>query len=170
MEFNFHPLLVHFPVAFFTLYGVLELLSFLKFFKNSYWFYIKAVLVTLGVISAGFAVIAGQLIEKNKDFESVQDLVELHSKINEIAIFVFFVIAVCYVVEWLRKDNVKFLPKALMDLGVKLKSFVLDTPLIYILSLVGLILITIGGALGGAIAYGKDIDPFVSFIYSLFFH
>lgn len=167
MDFNFHPLIVHFPIAFFTLYSVLELSGFLKFFKNPYWFYLKAVLVTLGVLSAGFAIIAGQIIEEK--FTNVKDLVELHSKINEIATFVFFIIAVCYIFEWLNRENIKILPKALTDLGVKVKSFVLDTPLIYFLSFIGLCLIMVGGALGGAIAYGKDTDPFVNFIYSLFF-
>lgn len=167
MDFNFHPLIVHFPIAFFTLYSLIELLSFLKFFKNSYWFYIKAVLATLGVLSAGFAIIAGRVIEER--FANVKDLVKLHSTINEIATFLFFIIAVCYVFEWLRRGKSKILPKTIMDLGIGLKSFVLDTPLIYLLSFIGLCLITIGGALGGAIAYGKDADPFVSFIYSLFF-
>lgn len=167
MDFNFHPLIVHFPIAFFVLYSVLELLGFLKFFKNSYWFYLKAVLVTLGVLSAGFAIIAGQIIEEK--FTNVKDLVELHSKINEMATFVFFIIAVYYIFEWLNRENIKILPKALTDLGIKLKSFVLNTPLIYFLSFIGLCLIMVGGALGGAIAYGKDTDPFVNFIYSLFF-
>ena len=165
---NIHPLLVHFPIAFFTLYSLLELLSFLKFFKNSYWFYLKAILVTLGVLSAGFAVIAGQIIEQK--FKNVEDLVELHSKINEIATLLFFIIAVCYVVEWLRRGKSKILPKTIMDLGITLKSFVLDTPLIYFLSFIGFCLILIGAALGGAIAYGPNFDPFTHFIYFLFFH
>lgn len=165
---NFHPLIVHFPIAFLTLYAVLELLSFFKFFKNSYWFNVKAILVILGALGAKFAIIAGEMIEER--FENVKDLVELHSKINETATFIFFIIALCYAFEWLRRGNEKILPKALMELAVKIKSVVLDTPLIYFLSLVGLSLITIGAALGGAIAYGKDVDPFVSFIYSLFFH
>ena len=118
---NFHPLLVHFPVAFFTLYAVIELLGFLKFFKNSYWFYIKAVLVSLGVLGAGAAIIAGKLIESQ--FTDRVALVELHSTINEIGTFLFFVIAFCYAIEWLRKENIKILPKLLINFGIKLKSF-----------------------------------------------
>ena len=36
-----------------------------------------------------------------------------------------------------------------------------------LLALLGLIAITITGGLGGAIVYGKDVDPIVSFIYKL---
>ena len=36
-------------------------------------------------------------------------------------------------------------------------------------SALGLVAVTITGALGGALVYGPDVDPFVSLIYRLLF-
>jgi len=36
-------------------------------------------------------------------------------------------------------------------------------------ALIGAVCLTITGALGGAMVYGPTSDPFVSFIYTLFF-
>jgi len=41
--------------------------------------------------------------------------------------------------------------------------------LIPLLALLGLVLIIITGGLGAAIVYGPNVDPFVNFIYSIFF-
>ena len=41
--------------------------------------------------------------------------------------------------------------------------------LLFLLGLAVLIAITITGSLGGALVYGPEIDPVVSFIYHLFF-
>jgi uncharacterized membrane protein len=167
---NIHPLLVHFPIAFFVLYAILEFVSFIdKFKKQTYWFYLKATLVILGCFAALVAGIAGKLVESR--FADRRELVHLHSTINELASAVFVLIAFAYFISWLRKVNINF-PKIgiLWKLSLFWEKIVLQTPLVYLLAVTGLILITIGGALGGAIAFGPNFDPFTNFIYSLFFH
>jgi uncharacterized membrane protein len=169
---NIHPLLVHFPIAFFVTYAVFELIPFKSIKKQSFWFYIKAILVILGVLGAGAAVITGKLVENQ--FPDKRSLISIHSTINELASAVFAIIAFAYLISWIQKSpkaNV-FVAKLgkLWKLALKTEKIVLETPVIYVLALAGLILISIGGALGGAIAYGPDFDPFTHFIYSLFFH
>lgn len=128
-------------------------------------------MVIFGVLGAGSAIIAGKLIEDQ--FAGKHDLVEFHSAINELATFVFSAIAFAYLVSWIKKSSKENVFSAkfgsLWKLALKIEKTVLETPVIYVLALVGLILISIGGALGGAIAYGPDLDPFTHFIYSLFF-
>lgn len=166
---NIHPLLVHFPIAFFITYSVFELIPFKSIKKQPYWFYIKAILVIFGVLGAIVAGVAGKLIENQ--FLDRKALVQLHSTINELASFVFAIIAVAYFIGWIKKSNIN-LSKfgSLWKIALMWEKIVLKTPVIYVLALVGLILISIGGALGGAISYGSDFDPFTHFIYSLFFH
>ena len=166
---NVHPLLVHFPIAFFITYSVFELIPFKSIKKQPYWFYIKAILVILGVLGAIVAGVAGKLVEHQ--FPDKRALISIHSTINELASFVFVIIAVAYFISWLKKSNRELLKfGSLWKIALMWKKIVLETPVIYVLALIGLILISIGGALGGAIAYGPNFDPFTHFVYSLFFH
>lgn len=163
-----HPLLVHFPIAFFTAYALFELISLGKIKKQPFWFYIKAILIILGVLGAGGAIITGNIIEDQ--FLDKARLVELHSTINKLATAVFFIVAFSYAIEFLRRSNFKISFLGIFwNWSLKFEKIVLETPVSKLLALIGLILIIIGGALGGAIAYGPDFDPFTHFIYSLFF-
>lgn len=165
---NIHPLLVHFPIAFFVTYSIFELIPFKRIKKQSFWFYIKAIFVILGVLGAGAAVISGKLVENQ--FPDRKVLINLHSTINELASFVFVIIAVAYFISWIKKSGISFSRLGGLSKPILFyENIVLQTPLVYFLAITGLILISIGGALGGAIAYGPDFDPFTHFTYSLFF-
>ena len=48
---NIHPLLVHFPIALLTIYSLLELVPFKQIYRQSYWFYTKAIILIIGSIS-----------------------------------------------------------------------------------------------------------------------
>jgi len=166
---NVHPLLVHFPIAFFITYSLFELIPFKLVKKQVYWFHIKAILVILGVLGAFVAGITGKLAEAS--YPGLKYLIKLHSSINELASAVFVLIAFAYFISWLKKSNISFSKLGgLSKLILSYENIVLETPLIYFFAITGLLLISIGGALGGAIAYGPDFDPFTHFIYSLFFH
>ena len=51
----------------------------------------------------------------------------------------------------------------------KIESLVLESFIVALAALAGLIAISITGALGGAIVYGPDVDPVVSLVYHLLF-
>jgi len=55
---DFHPLVIHYPIAFLTTYAIFELLRFKKLLDLPYWLYIKATLLILGEISAVVTLIA----------------------------------------------------------------------------------------------------------------
>jgi hypothetical protein len=55
------------------------------------------------------------------------------------------------------------------SVSTKIQSIVLNVYIAPLLALLGIIAVTITGALGGAIAHGADTDPVVQMIYSLFF-
>lgn len=166
---NIHPLLVHFPIAFFIMYSVFELIPFRLVKKQPFWFYIKAILVIFGALGALAAGIAGKFAEAS--YPGLKYLIKLHSSINELASAVFVLIAFAYFISWLKKSGISFSKLGnLSKLVLLYKNIVLETPLIYLFAIIGLILISVGGALGGAIVYGPDFDPFTHFVYSLFFH
>ncbi len=167
---NIHPLLVHFPIAFLTLYAFLEIISF-KRVRSIFWvFYAKALLVTTGFLGGLIAANSGEAIEHN--FPQFYDLVEKHSFWAGTTNVIFGIIAVVYLIIWLHKSDIIKLPiestlGKIWRFKIMLAEKILFMrPFMVLLALAGIIAVTITGALGAAIVYGPEIDPIVKFIYS----
>lgn len=161
---NVHPILVHFPIALLSLYALLEFLSFFPVLqKQSYWFYMKAMLVIIGAAATIPTILAGLLIRSK--FEGVHAIVNLHEHFAYATACIFGAIALIYVIAWATKLNI--LPKN--NIILRLDNFFLNEYLLALFALIGLIVITITGALGGIIAFGPGTDPFAGFVYSIFF-
>lgn len=153
-SFNIHPLLVHFPIALLIVYSFLEWVPIKKLTNLSYWFYIKAVFLFFGVLSAIPTGFTGKLIERQ--FRDKRALVHLHSNFAVAASVVYAILAGLYFLAWLKRSE-------------KQIKFLLPTPVIILISIFGFFLIIVIGALGGVIVYGPNLDPFTAFIYRLFF-
>lgn len=170
---NIHPIFVHFPIALLTIYAVLEWLRFKKLLNWSPFFYIKLVFVVLGSIASYAALITGGIAEEAFAGTPIAKIVEIHSNWAAYTIGIFSVLAVAYLVRWIEKDY----PAAVLKINSNKVSGVIWKVLSYlselvqkpfvlvILSIIGLISVTITGALGGSIVYGNDVDPVVRFIY-----
>lgn len=168
---NFHPIIVHFPIALLSLYCVMEFVRIKKISTKEFWFYTKAILVIIGSASTVPAVLAGKLIERN--FPNVRYVIRIHSTWAQGTTLLFGLIAFCYVVAVLNRNNLfniklggLFIP--LWQLVTKVQKIILETKLIFLIALIGLIAISITGALGGIIVYGQNLDPFTNIIYNVF--
>ncbi len=172
----FHPLVVEFPRALLTVYADLEFAFLLPVVRKFPWNeYVKAAFLFFGVAGAGMAVISGetaQHIVRAAD-PSKRQLIQLHSSYADITTFIFCILVAAYALKLLldlwpaegRQSPVFKLSQGFQPLTV----FILSTPVRLFLALAGLIGISITGALGGALVYGASIDPFVSFVYGLFY-
>lgn len=169
---NIHPFLVHFPIAFLSVYGFMELVRIKYITSAIYWFYIKASLVIIGSAGAVVAYLSGEAAE---EFFGETRLIETHSQWAEIATIIFGSIAGLYVIVWLirlevfnRFENSLNLNNLQAYRIIKsTTNYVVNSFIMILPASVGLISIVITGALGGAIVYGPDIDPFVRFIYDM---
>jgi hypothetical protein len=131
------------------------------------------VLLTVGVFSSFTALSSG---EEAADILGETNLVEIHSAFAVASTWIFGVLLVAYLIHLLATslsvERIRLLVEKLgpfWRLLVSLSRFILKPYTTITLALLGLITITVTGALGGAIVYGPDIDPIVSFVYNLFF-
>jgi hypothetical protein len=170
---NFHPIFVHVPVALLTLYAILELLRFKKLTNWQPFFYIKMAMVFFGTLGTLPSLASGEAIEHEFEAAGLRALVETHSAWAVGTTWLFGIITLGYFVTWINRASA--FPKAtqhtiiapLWKILTKLSDALIKRNLVIALALVGLLAVTITGALGGAIAYGPDIDPAAQFFYNL---
>lgn len=128
----------------------------------------KAVLVILGVVGAFFALLTGDAAKQlHRD---VRQLVQAHELFAQMASFIFGVLALNYLVIvgdsfWGRKLLAWF--GKFWTFILWLRKIIFSSPVLVLLALLGLITLTITGALGGAIAYNPNIDPLATLLTKL---
>lgn len=173
MSFNVHPFIVHFPVALLTLYVLLEFFRLKILTKQTYYFYLKSLLLIFGTAGAGFAILSGKLAEENIG-EDVNYLVHTHELWAFLTFGLFAICTLSYFIIWVERDfNSQFVIKlknfVLWQFFTKFARAFLESPLIVILAFLGFVALSITGALGGSIVYGGNSDPFSQLIYNIFF-
>ncbi|MHB1316513.1 MAG: DUF2231 domain-containing protein [Minisyncoccota bacterium] len=163
---NIHPLFVHFPIALLTVYALAEIIWYKKITLQTWWWNFKAALLTLGVIGGFVALQTGDIAESIKGRSS---LIEIHSTFAAISVWIFSALLFSYIIKFISLYKSEY-----VQYGFKNKAFYFVeyvgkfiTKISILLAFIGLITLTITGALGGAIVYGPDVDPVVNFIYSI---
>jgi uncharacterized membrane protein len=160
---NIHPIVVHFPIALLTLYSIFEIARFPFLTKQPWYFFIKAVLVILGSLVSGAALLTGQLSEK---FQEGNPVLEYHEFFAYSTAAIFGLIALLYALTWYA-DHRAQQGVSLQSRLVRFSQFIVKGKLIILLVLLGLMCVTITGGLGGVMVFGPDADPFFKPIYQL---
>jgi hypothetical protein len=153
----------------------MEILQFKKLRDSQVWNIIKSTLVVIGTLSSFVALQTGEMAE---GIAGRSRLVETHSTIATIAVWFFVVVAIIHLVHIVNTEfaqakdwcwNTRYV-RSVWSIVSRISDFIFKYWWILILvGIIGLVLISIVGALGGAIVYGPDADPAVSLIYHLFF-
>lgn len=164
---NIHPIFVHFPIAFFTIYAILELVRFKKITVQPYWFYVKAVMVIIGALSSIVTYITGDMSEELfRNSAYIRSIVDTHSSFALATVIIFGILAVCYLIAWINLQTKGFDNK-FWQILTAVANWILNGWPSIVLALVGFACITITGGLGGAMVHGPDADPFFSPIFHL---
>lgn len=193
MNSNLHPLFVHFPIALFTFYSLMEMIPSKTLRENRTFFWIKCTLLFLGFISVWPTLMSGDSIEHmfGSDVEK-NKLVMIHSFWANASVLLYSLLAIAYFIEGFKKylespfDQASGWQKVLL-LPVKIKEWALKntlterllslilwiqkqifkTRMLVLLALLGFIALSITGALGGALVHGANVDPVVYFFYKI---
>ncbi len=174
---NIHPLFVHFPIGLLVVYSVLELGAVVwpALRRQTWLFSVKAFLLFAGVLAALVALVTGGMAEELVEDGARAYILEVHSPVAAATTVLYFIIAAAYLVRifdakgwgnYVAGLNSPFM--RVWSVKKYVAHLILDTWFLPVLALLALVGMTVTGALGGAIVYGPDADPFISFIYHLF--
>lgn len=176
---NIHPLIVHFPIALLAVYSLLEILSVVsRRLRTTSWAHaVKTFLILTGVVAAVAALITGGLIEDAiRESNPRAYILSVHAPVAALTTLLYLILAAAYVVRLFdrRGWSARIVGRnRLLNRVLRLKRFlaglVLDTwvrPVVATLAFFGLL---VTGALGAAMVFGPNVDPFVSLVYYLVF-
>ena len=174
---NIHPLFVHFPIGLLAVYSLLEIGAYvLPVLRRQTWvFAVKAFLLFVGVLAAFVALATGGLAEKFVENGPAAFVLEVHAPFAATTTILYLILASAYLIRIFDTEGWGKAIAGLSNPFIRIWSIkkyiahiVLDTWLLPVVALLALVSLTITGALGAIIVYGPNIDPFVSFIFHLF--
>ncbi len=167
MIYNIHPILVHFPIAFLSLYSAIVLLPIQKWFPKIKLKTTQDILLLVGTLGIFLAKASGEIAVEITKLE--HSLVEMHELFANATTWFYMILVIIfllpYVIYFLQKKNLKF-PK-FIQLLKKLSTFLNKKNFIKVSALLGVVSLFITGLLGGVIVYGVDADPIASFVLKL---
>ena len=164
MNYNLHPIFVHFPVALLFLYSIIKILPFKKWFPRVAWRDIERILLFVGVLGAFAALATGSIAEHLVHPD--RQLVNAHSTFAEIATWLYGALLVGEIAAIINKKQYKYTKgwQFISSVLYFLERIFCNPVLSGIIALVTLIAISIAGLLGGAVVYGTTADPFDAFV------
>lgn len=159
MQYNIHPIFVHFPIALLFLYSVIKVLPWQRWFPKISWKQIEIALLIVGVLGAFVSLATGETAEHLT--RPNHQLVELHSTFATIATWLY---ALLLAGEVFTVAFTRFKIASIGALGRLLTHHIYSK----VLAILALIAITMTGLLGGALVYGVSADPFTAIVLSWF--
>ncbi|MCC6639346.1 hypothetical protein IT409_02190 [Candidatus Falkowbacteria bacterium] len=179
---NFHSMFVHFPIALLMIYSLFEFVSFKFITKYENWFYIKATFLIIGFATAFPALLTGGILEDLSERQGTYEhrLIELHSTFAGATTIFYGLIAFVYIIALIAQVAkvrnyvalLNFMPAwwgNLFQDACQNCVAIIKRQYLWITALIGIILISITGGLGGILSSGLGVDPFADAIYHLFF-
>lgn len=158
MNYNIHPIFVHFPIALLFVYSLIKILPLKRWIPSIAWKDIERIFLFIGVLGAFLGLTTGESAEHL--MRPNHQLVEMHSTFASLSTWVYGLLLAGEVlaigIPWVSK-NVQ-LPK-LFALLTRIKDILMNPFVAITLAIVGLIAISITGMLGGIITYGVNADP-----------
>ncbi len=166
MQYNLHPLFVHFPVAMLFVYSIIKILPAERWFPTVAWKHIERALLVFGVAGAFLALATGDTAEHLST--ASRPLIEMHSTFAGLATALYGALLAG---EILNVINPKLLPKiknkTLVSFLSWLEKILTNKIFSVVLAVLALVAITVTGLLGGVIVYGVSADPMAGIVVKM---
>lgn len=166
MQYNLHPIFVHFPIAFLFLYSLIKLIPLSRWIPSVAWRDIERVLLVCGAVGLFFATSTGEMADSLiKVDHSVKEAHEVSANITG---WMYGLLLAGEVIAFLNKGLIQKIriveiSKLLTFLEkVFLNKFISNT-----LVILGFLALFITGLLGGAMVYGESADPLVPIVFKI---
>ncbi len=167
MNYNIHPIIVHFPVAMLFVYSIIKILPLKRWFHTIAWRQIRAAFLVVGVGGAMLALNTGEVAEHL--FRGNHKLVEAHSTFGAISLWLYLILLVGEIALYSAPKIISFKPYAIRIKKVlTVVAQILTNPILSkIIAFIALVAIGMTGLLGGVIVYGVSVDPLAPTILKL---
>jgi len=167
MNYNIHPLIVHFPIALLVLYSLMRLVPLRRWLPRIAWVHVETVLLVIGFLGALAANVSGEVAEHLA--RPNHRLVETHAAFAMASTWIYGIllagalarIMLPVVTQMQRIPSVVISLVRFVDRLVNMKAIAI------LLVIAGLISISITGLLGGVMVYGLSADPLAPAVLKL---
>lgn len=166
MNYNIHPILVHFPIALLFIYSIIKVLPLSKWFPAVIWKHIERALLVFGFLGALLANATGETAQHLT--HPLRALVDAHATFAGISIGLYGLLLAGEFFAVINSEYKKFIPTGIIQKFVDYFEKLLCNPIFSnILAILGLIAISTTGLLGGVMVYGKTADPLAGIVLNL---
>ncbi len=120
----------------------------------------KKILLFVWVIGAFFSLQTGEQAQK---IRGKSNLIHTHEEFAEKAYMSYVIIAIIYILQWISTSNAwrVLLSQRNQNRLASIVTAKYIARILWLISIIWFILLSITGALGGAITHGKTVDPIV---------
>jgi uncharacterized membrane protein len=169
---NYHLLIVHFPIVFAIMYGLVEVVSFFRKNQSPFLHHVAGWITLFGTASILVAQQTGEMIEHAGEWSVQQHkMIEVHSGLSNVLLTIFIIALAGYVIDFLLTNKEKYfsrLPEKVFPILIWLQKIVSSKTLRFFLGMGSVGVVSVLGALGGAVAFGCSVDPLASFLCTFF--
>jgi len=166
MTYNLHPIFVHFPIALLSLYSVLAILPFRKWFPRVNWRDILFVLLVTGFFGAYLSSVTGEVAEHIVRVD--RSILNAHTFFAAASMWFY---GLLFLGEALRVLDQKIKKITIISFAFtfidKVRNILQNRVIIFLLAIFGFISIFITGLLGGVMVYGTSADPLAPVVLRL---